>query len=137
MAESQENFNLLDPFSAIDLGIAESTNGIKKWAIANRDIIQPIKHFFNELILGIDRGLNAVPPSIMLILLVLFAWQAAGRRVALLVGVAMVCLGLLSPGAWSLAMTTLAIVISAVILSFIIGLPLGILAGKNDRFLWY
>ena len=43
-------------------------------------------------------------------------------------------LGLLDPNAWGLAMTTLAIVLSAVILCVLIGLPLGILAGKNDVF---
>ncbi len=97
-------------------------------------MIQPIKSFFNDLIVTIDDALNAVPPLIMLALLVLIAWQAAGRRVAILIGGCMIALGLLSPNAWGLAMTTLAIVVSAVILCFLIGLPLGILAGKNDRF---
>ena len=131
---ADQDFNLLDPFSTIDLGLAESADGVKQWAIANRAIIQPIKNFLNEIIVGIDNGLNAVPPLIMLVLLVLIAWQAAGRRVAILVGVAMFVLGLLAPNAWGLAMTTLAIVVSAVLLCFMIGLPLGILAGKNDRF---
>jgi glycine betaine/proline transport system permease protein len=70
----------------------------------------------------------------MLAIMVLIAWQAAGRRVAILVGISMTILGFLAPNAWALAMTTLAIVVSAVILCFIIGLPLGMLAGKNDRF---
>ena len=70
----------------------------------------------------------------MLVLLVLIAWQAAGRRVAGLVLICMLVLGFLDPTAWSLAMTTLAIVISSVILCVLIGLPLGILAGKIDRF---
>ncbi|MTI02229.1 proline/glycine betaine ABC transporter permease [Roseibium sp. RKSG952] len=132
MADTE--FNILDPFSSVDLGLAESADGVKQWAISNRGIIQPIKNFFNDLIVGIDNGLNAVPPLIMLVLLVLIAWQAAGRQVAILVAISMTVLGFLSPNAWGLAMTTLAIVISAVILCFIIGLPLGILAGKNDRF---
>jgi glycine betaine/proline transport system permease protein len=46
----------------------------------------------------------------------------------------MTVLGFLAPNAWGLAMTTLAIVVSSVILCFFIGLPLGVLAGKNDRF---
>jgi len=45
-----------------------------------------------------------------------------------------VILGVLAPEAWGLAMTTLAIVTSSVILCVLIGLPLGVLAGKNDRF---
>ena len=131
---ADKDFNILDPFSSVDLGIAASADGVKQWAIENRGVIQPVKRFFNEMIVGIDNALNAVPPVIMLILLVLIAWQAAGRRVALLVAVAMTMLGFLEPNAWGLAMTTLAIVVSAVILCFLIGLPLGILAGKSDRF---
>ncbi|MES0828430.1 ABC transporter permease [Ruegeria sp. SCP11] len=131
---SETAFNILDPFSSVDLGIAESADGVKGWAIANRGIIQPIKNVFNELIVSIDTALNAVPPLIMLIIITLIAWQAAGRRTAILVAISMTVLGFLSPNAWGLAMTTLAIVVSAVILCFFIGLPLGILAGKNDRF---
>jgi len=131
---SDTQFNILDPFSSVDLGIAESADGVKQWAIANRGVIQPVKKFFNEVIVGIDNTLNAVPPVIMLFLLVMIAWQAAGRRVAILVAISMTVLGFLEPNAWGLAMTTLAIVVSAVLMCFLIGLPLGILAGKNDRF---
>ena len=127
-------FNFLDPFSSIDFGIADNADGIKQWAIANRAIIQPIKSVFNEMIVAIDTALHAVPPLVMLILIALIAWQAAGARTALLVGACLVGLGLLDPNAWGLAMTTLAIVISAVMACFAIGLPLGILAAKNDTF---
>ena len=133
MAE-EKNFSILDPFSSIDLGIADSADGIKQWAISNRELIQPIKGVLDKMIVWIDGTLNSIPPMFMLIILVMIAWQAAGRRTALIVGSAMIALGLLAPNAWGLAMTTLAIVVSAVILCFIIGLPLGILAGKYDRF---
>lgn len=133
MAE-EKNFSILDPFSSIDLGIADSADGIKQWAISNRELIQPIKGVLDNMIVWIDGTLNSIPPMFMLIILVMIAWQAAGRRTALIVGAAMIALGLLAPNAWGLAMTTLAIVVSAVILCFMIGLPLGILAGKYDRF---
>ncbi|PRZ49438.1 ABC transporter permease [Tritonibacter scottomollicae] len=127
-------FNILDPFSSVDLGIADKTDGIKQWAISNRDLIQPIKRFFNEMIVGIDNALNTMPPLVMLLILALIAWQAAGPRVGILVATSLTFLGFLAPNAWELAMTTLAIVVSAVILCFLIGLPLGIFSGKNDRF---
>lgn len=38
-----DSFNLLDPFSNLDLGIADWADGIKEWASANRETIQPIK----------------------------------------------------------------------------------------------
>lgn len=131
---SDNSFNWLDPFRSIDLGIAESADGIKQWAIGNRDVIQPVKNFFNYLIVSTEHLLFSVPPTIMIVLLALIAWQAAGRRVAIIVLFCLIVLGMLDPNAWSLAMTTLAIVASSVFLCFILGLPLGILAGKSDKF---
>lgn len=127
-------FDWLDPFSSVDLGIADTADGIKQWAISHRGVIQPFKNFFEGMIVSIDNALNAVPPLVMLVILVLIAWQAAGRRVAIVVALSLTALGFLAPNAWGLAMTTLAIVVASVILCFIIGLPLGILAGKSDRF---
>ncbi len=128
------SFSLLNPFAAVDLNIDGHADGIKQWAISHRSAIQPIKNFFDGMITGIESALQAVPPTVMLILFVLVAWQAAGRRVAILVAACLLALGFLDPLAWPLAMTTLAIVASAVILCVIIGLPLGIIAGKSDRF---
>ncbi len=127
-------FDWLNPFASVDLQIGERADGIKEWAIANRETIQPLKRFFEGVIVRIEATLQAVPPLVMLIIIVLIAWQAAGRRVALLVLVCLTVLGFLTPAAWSLAMTTLAIVIASVLLCVAIGLPLGILAGKSDRF---
>ncbi len=131
---ADESFDWLNPFASVDLGIANWADGIKQWAISNRELIQPIKHFFETVIVGIERALQATPPLMMLVVLVLIAWQAAGRRGAIVVGVCLAILGLLAPEAWGLAMTTLAIVAASVILCVVIGLPLGILAGKSDRF---
>lgn len=127
-------FDWLNPFASVDLGIAAHADGIKQWAISNRELIQPVKRFFETIIVGIEGALQATPPLVLLVLLVLIAWQTAGRRGAVMVGLCLLILGLLAPEAWGLAMTTLAIVIASVILCVLIGLPLGILAGKSDRF---
>ncbi|MEI9425577.1 ABC transporter permease subunit [Mesorhizobium sp. Cs1299R1N1] len=129
-----KSFNWLDPFSSIDLDIAGHSDGIKQWAIEHREAIQPLKMFLDGLIQGIERTFQTIPPLVMFAFILLIAWQAAGRRTALYVAFALLVLGLLSPEAWALAMTTLAIVVSAVIIAVIIGLPLGVLAGKSDRF---
>ncbi|MFO1173673.1 MAG: ABC transporter permease subunit [Paracoccaceae bacterium] len=129
-----DGFNWLDPFASIDLDLAGRSDGIKDWAISHRDQIQPIKQALDSVIVGIEAGLQAVPPLVMLVILVLLAWQVAGHRVATAVGACLVILGLLSPEAWGLAMTTLAIVAASVLVAVIIGLPLGILAGKSNRF---
>jgi glycine betaine/proline transport system permease protein len=132
MAET--TFDWLNPFASFDLGLAARADGIKQWAISNRELIQPIKRFFEGVIHGIESTLQAIPPVVMLVILLLIAWQTAGRRAALVVGACLIVLGLLAPEAWGLAMTTLAIVVASVILCVLIGLPMGVLAGKNDRF---
>lgn len=131
---ADESFDWLNPFASIDLGIATWADGIKHWAISNREMIQPIKRFFETVIVGIEGALQATPPIVMLVALVLIAWQTAGRRGAIVVAFCLALLGLLAPEAWGLAMTTLAIVVASVILCVLIGLPLGVLAGKSDRF---
>lgn len=128
------DFNWLNPFASIDLGISAQADGIKAWAIANRSAIQPIRSFFDALIVQVEATLQAIPPLAMLVIIALLAWQAGGRWVAGVVAMCLVVLGLLAPEAWGLAMTTLAIVLVAVALCIAIGLPLGILAGKNDGF---
>lgn len=131
---TEEGFSILNPFRSVDLNIDATADGIKGWAIAHRAALEPIKRFFDKLISSTEHGLQAVPPVIMLAIIVLIAWQAAGRRVALFVAVCLTVLGFLTPEAWNLAMTTLAIVLSSVVVCIFIGLPLGIFAGKSNRF---
>ena len=133
MAE-EKGFQLLNPFLSIDLGIADWADGIKAWATENRDYVQPIKWFVNDLIITIESIMQAIPPVVMLGIIALIAWQAAGYRVAILIAACLAMLGLSDPNAWGLAMTTLAIVATSVVLCVIFGLPLGLLAGKSDRF---
>ncbi len=130
----ENSFNWLNPFVSVDLGISAWADGIKQWAMSNREMIQPIKRFFDGVIVGIENALQAVPPVLMIVLIGLIAWQTAGRRAAWGVLACLAILGFLAPEAWSLAMTTLAIVISSVLLCVLIGLPMGVLAGKSDRF---
>ena len=68
---ADETFDWLNPFASIDLGIASWADGIKQWAISNREMIQPVKRFFETVIVGIETALHAVPPVVMLVALVL------------------------------------------------------------------
>ena len=125
---------LLNPFGYVDLGIGEWADGIKQWAINNRESVQPFREIVNELIVTIESAFQATPQSVMLAILTLLAWQTAGRQVAWLVFGCLIGLGLLDPRAWGLAMTTMAIVCTSVIICILIGLPLGVISGKSNRF---
>ena len=56
-----------------------------------------------------------------------------GARIALLAGLGFLSFGLL--GLWEEAMDTLALTLAAVVLSLLVGVPLGIWAGRDDRFM--
>ena len=59
------------------------------------------------------------------------AWAFANARVALLAVVGLVFIGL--QGLWQEAMDTLALTIAAVLISLLVGIPLGVWAGLSDR----
>ena len=72
-------------------------------------------------------------PWFVIILLVGFAgWKLVGRlRTGILFMVFLMIIGLF--GYWDLAMQTLALVISSVLLALLVGLPLGIVMARSDR----
>lgn len=81
---------------------------------------------------GIQSFFLSINPIIFLVALLALAWQIANRNIAILSVVAMTVVGLI--GAWQESMITLALVLTAVFFCVIIGLPLGIIAARNDRF---
>ena len=62
----------------------------------------------------------------------LIGWTSGGRRLGLLCGACMV--GIAALRTWDLAMDTLSQVLLAVLISIVIAVPIGILAGRSDRF---
>jgi glycine betaine/proline transport system permease protein len=63
---------------------------------------------------------------------VAFGWLVGGWRYALLALSGLLVLGAL--GLWDLSMATLGLTVSAVIISLVIGVPLGIFAARSDGF---
>ncbi len=85
-----------------------------------------------EPLVQIEHFLWWIPWWLMIIILVGTAWRFAGYKIALFSLFGMVFIGVM--GLWDHTMTTLAIIVTAVAVSVVIGIPLGILAAKNDRF---
>lgn len=104
-----------------------------QWVVANfRFIFQAIKVPFDIVLTGLEDGLTEAPDLLVLLLIVLVAWQAGGRRLGLISLACMMAIGLM--GAWEESMTTLSIVLTCVVFCSLIGIPLGVIAAKNDRF---
>ena len=128
----EKTFDILNPFETINFQFEDWADGVKEWAFENREFFRPLREPLDWMINGIQSSLLGMPQVVVLILVALIAWQSAGWRVAILVAVALSVMGMLGDRAWDLGMTTLAIVVSAVIICAAIGLPLGIMSGKSD-----
>ncbi|NKB54075.1 MAG: ABC transporter permease subunit [Rhizobiaceae bacterium] len=83
----------------------------------------------------VQDALRATPPTIGIAVIVVLGYLLSGWRLALTGLVCLTLIGLM--GAWQAAMTTLSIVIAAVVICVVIGLPLGVLAARSDRFFKY
>lgn len=121
----------LSPFQSTLLPFGDWVESFVNWLVENyRWFFQLIRLAILDLLNGIEWFFVSMPQLLFLILLGLVAWQIAGRRIAILSVVGMVLIGLM--GAWEESMVTLALVITAVTLCILVGLPLGILAASND-----
>ena len=104
-----------------------------RWLVDNyRPFFQALKWPVDQVLRNFEWALGSVPPTLMLTILALAAWQLAGIRLMLGVVISLLFIGFL--GIWAQTMTTLAVVFTAVVLCLIIGLPLGIWAARSDRF---
>lgn len=104
-----------------------------EWLVDNyRHIFQMIKWPIEQTLNGFDSGLNSIPEIIVILVIGIAAWRFAGLKLAIFSIFTMTFIGLL--GLWEDAMTTLAMVLSAVVFCAVVGIPLGIIAGRNDRF---
>ena len=97
-----------------------------------RDVFQTLKWPIEQILNGLDSSLNAVHPLLIIAVIGMIAWKFSGVRLAIFSVLAMLFTGLL--GLWQESMTTLAMVISAVVVDVLIGVPLGILSSRSDRF---
>jgi glycine betaine/proline transport system permease protein len=124
---------ILNPFDTYSIPIDDWVQDAVDWLSINaRDFFQAIKWPVEQVMDGIEVVLLWVPPTIMLLLFVLIAWKAAGWRLATFTGLALAVIGF--TGMWELAMTTLAMVLAAVVFCVVVGVPLGILAARSDAF---
>ncbi|OOC55943.1 MULTISPECIES: ABC transporter permease [Nocardiopsis] len=109
------------------------------WIVANRNDSPLFLYFFNYVSVGlgsavvlVDRFLDLLTWPGVTLLGVFAAWRVAGWRVALLVLATFAVFAL--SGLWNASMTTLALIITSVLIALLTGIPLGILAGRSEGF---
>jgi len=112
----------------LDLWISSAVD----WLVTNyRGFFQAIKWPVEKTLAGFDAGLNMLHPIIVIVILAFIAWKYSGKALAVFTAISFVLVGLL--GLWSETMTTLAMVLSSVLFCAVVGIPLGIAAGRSDK----
>jgi glycine betaine/proline transport system permease protein len=137
MSEILEFLRLLitDPFGLFaDLPIRQWITDAVNWVVSNfrgffRTYVSPPVRGVMEFI---QTTLAAIPPGLFLIGTFLIGWWTASWRVGLFSLIALALVGIM--GVWSALVVTLSLVATAVLFCMIIGLPLGILCSRSDRF---
>ena len=121
-----------EPFSFLTVPLGDWAEAAVEWLVQNyRPFFQTIKIPIDWLLSSIEGFLQYLHPFIVLLAILLIAWQFMGIKRGVLLTVGMCFIGVL--GAWSQAMTTIAVVCTSVVFCTLIGVPFGILMAKSDR----
>lgn len=107
-------------------------NGVD-WLVTNyRDLFQVIKVPVEKTLQGLDWFFGVLPPSVLILLFAFLAWRYASKGIAIFTVLTFLLIGYL--GLWEETMITLSMVICSVLFCAIVGVPLGILSGRSNRF---
>lgn len=129
---TEETFNILRPFDQAVVPLDTWVEAFLEWLVDGyRDVFQLIRAPVDWVLTNIQVGLEMMPAPIMLVLIGLLAWQAAGWRLGLGAVLSFTFIGLI--GAWNAAMVTLALVFTSVFFCILLGLPAGIWLARSDR----
>jgi len=103
------------------------------WLTTNyRPTFQAMKRPIELILQNVEAFLLWLPPLVFIAVLALIAWRLAGWRIAAFTVAAFMLIGMI--GLWNLTMTTLSMIVASVLVCLILGVPLGILAARSDRF---
>ncbi len=123
---------LLDPFQLVQIPFDDwVTSGIRYLVDHFRPLFQSVRLPINTLLRTFQNALVSTPPSVTLAVLVAVAWQLAGKRIGILSLVALSLIGFV--GEWRQAMVSMSLVLTAVVVCVVVGIPLGVLSARSDR----
>lgn len=127
-----EHFNILDPFHKTLIPLDSwVTQGIDWVVVHFRPLFQGIRVPVDYILSGFQQALLGMPSAIAIVIFALIAWQMSTFGMGVATLLSLIAIGAI--GAWSQAMVTLALVLTALFFCAIIGLPMGIWLARSDR----
>ncbi len=106
---------------------------VRDWLVPNfRPFFRSLQWPVTQVLKNLTSLLNGTPMPVFTVILSLIAWRTAGKGIAIFSLIALCFIDAI--GLWSETMTTLAMVVTAVLFCVIIGIPLGVLASRSNLF---
>lgn len=103
------------------------------WAIiAFSPALETIKFSLTKVFLALESSFLWIPWPVWVVLVGLLGWRLVALRTGLLIGGGLLVIQFV--GLWVEAMSTVALVSTAMLLTIITAIPIGIIASRNDRF---
>ncbi len=130
-AVQETPFDIMNPFQDAVLPLDNWVESGLNWLVEHgRPVFQAIRVPIDFILSSFETALVSTPSPIMVLILFLLAWQFSNFKLGLSTLVSLVFIGLI--GAWSQAMTTLALVLTSVFFCLLIGLPMGIWLARSQ-----
>ncbi|XYQ53972.1 glycine betaine/L-proline ABC transporter permease ProW [Pectobacterium carotovorum] len=127
-----EHFNLLDPFKDTLIPLDSwVTHGIDWVVLHFRPIFQGVRVPVDFILGGFQQFLLGMPAPIAILVFSLIAWQMSSLGMGVATLLSLIAIGAI--GAWSQAMITLALVLTALFFCVLIGPPVGIWLARSER----
>ena len=129
--EDVKEFDVFHPFDEAIIPLDDWTNTAIDWTVINfREVFLAAKAPIDIVLKSIESFLLFLNPYVVILFFVLLALQISSKKLALGTMISFFIIGFI--GAWEESMITLSLVITAVLFSLIIGLPLGIWTARSD-----
>ncbi len=114
-----------------DFPLFKTLNGLKETVDENRTVLDPIRLAIATLVDVFNTGISILGWPGVLAVAAGLGLIFGGPRLAFLCVTGFASLGVL--GLWDASMATLGLMLAAVLISLLVGIPLGIAVGRSDR----
>jgi len=105
---------------------------VKDWLFAQRPVFKKLSTPIENTLEALDAFLNFIPLPIVILLFAFAAFKTNGIKFAVFTLLSLIFIDLLD--IWEETMTTMAMIITAVLFCCLIGIPLGIAASRSNLF---
>jgi glycine betaine/proline transport system permease protein len=118
-------------FELYDVPIGDWVSNIVNWLVVNAGpLFDAIRWPIEQVLDNFEAFLLWLPWYVVLLAVAAIAWFKTGWKIALISAGGLLLVGFM--GYWDVTMTTLSMILTALVFCVVVGIPLGILMAKNE-----